>query len=530
MDAMSDSEFALLEMNHITKKFPGVVALNDVSFHVKKGQIHGLIGENGAGKSTLMKILGGTYPTGTYEGEIRLQGSPLDLRSPHTALEQGIAVVPQEINVVNELNVAENVVVGRWAPGNRQLINMRAIIRKVAEFLEANNFSLNPRQTVTRLTAAQKQEVMIARALYTNPSVLILDEPTSSLSLTEIDNLFRILQDLRAKGVTCVFITHKLAEIFQLTDRTTLLRDGEVAGEFAREDYNEGSIITAMVGRTIDQLYPTRDSEYSPDEVLRVEDLTIPHAIIANRNMVEGVSFSLRRGEILGIAGLVGSGRSEVLNAIYGRLKHSGRLFVEGHEVKAHGAADAKQAGIALVTEDRKKDGLLPELPVRPNLTVSNLRLLTRLFVFLNGRLEKQVATEYTQKLNIRTPSIETMVTTLSGGNQQKLVLGRVLLGQPKILLLDEPTRGVDIGAKNEIYKIMLDLAGQGISIVMVSSELPELLAMCDRFVVLADGRIVDEFEKAAASEHRVMLAATGGNGRGLAKQPEPRALAQEMR
>lgn len=507
-------EIALLEMNHITKKFPGVVALNDVSFRVKKGEIHGLIGENGAGKSTLMKILGGSYPTGTYEGEIRLDGQPLDLRSPHTALGQGIAVVPQEINVVNELNVAENVVVGRWAPGKRQVINMRAIIRRVADFLSVNNLSLDPRQTVIRLTAAQKQEVMIARALYTNPSVLILDEPTSSLSLNEIENLFRILRDLRAKGVTCVFITHKLAEIFQLTDRTTVLRDGEVAGEFAQEEYDEGRIITAMVGRTIDQLYPARDSEYSHDEVLRVEDLTIPHAIIANRNMVDGVSLSLRRGEILGIAGLVGSGRSEVLNAIYGRLKHSGRILVEGKEVTIRRTTDAKQAGIALVTEDRKKDGLLPELPVRPNLTVNNLRLLTHMFVLLNGRREKQVATEYTHKLNIRTPSIETLVTSLSGGNQQKLVLGRVLLGQPKILLLDEPTKGVDIGAKNEIYKIMLELAGQGISIIMVSSELPELLAMCDRFLVLADGKIVDEFEKAEASEHRVMLAATGSNGR----------------
>ncbi len=504
-------ETALLEMTGITKKFPGVVALNNVSFQVRKGEIHGLIGENGAGKSTLMKILAGTYPTGTYDGEIRLNGSVLELRSPHTAREQGIAVVPQEISVLNELNVAENIVVGRWAKNGGPFISMRGIFRTVKDFIEENNFALDPRQQVTRLTATQKQEVMILRALYTRPSVLILDEPTSSMALHEIDNLFRILQELRSKGTTCVFISHKLPEIYQLTDRTTVLRDGEVAGEFARAEYDPGKIITAMVGRTIDQLYPARDSGYGTDEVLRVENLTIAHPTIANRNMIEGVSFSLRRGEILGISGLVGAGRSEVVNAIYGRLRSSGRILVEGQEVKIRSTVDAKRAGIALVTEDRKVDGLLPELPVRPNLTVNNLRLISR-SILLNRRKENQVAAEYTQKLNIQTPSIESMMTTLSGGNQQKVVLGRVLLGQPRILLLDEPTRGVDVGAKNEIYKIMLDLVREGISIIMVSSELPELLAMCDRFVVLADGRIVDEFDKANASEHRVMLAATGAS------------------
>jgi ABC-type sugar transport system ATPase subunit len=336
------------------------------------------------------------------------------------------------------------------------------------------------------------------------------------MSLQEIENLFRILRDLREQGVTCIFITHKLSEIYELTDRTTVLRDGEVAGEFTREEYNDNDIITAMVGRTIDQLYPTRDSEFSQEEVFRVEDLTIAHPIIANRNMVEGVSFNLRRGEILGISGLVGAGRSEVVNAINGRLKFSGRVFVEGQEVKIRNTGDAKRAGIALVTEDRKVDGLLPDLTIRPNLTVNNLRLISNA-VFLRRRKERRVATEYLEKLNIQAPSIETLVTNLSGGNQQKVVLGRVLLGEPKILLLDEPTKGVDVGAKNEIYKIMLDLVAEGISIIMISSELPELLAMCDRFVVLAGGRIADEFDKAEASEHRVMLAATSARGVGVA-------------
>jgi ABC-type sugar transport system ATPase subunit len=499
----------LLEMNRITKRFPGVVALDGVAFHVQQGEIHGLIGENGAGKSTLMKILSGTYPTGTYEGEIKLQGKPLDLRSPHDALNQGIGVVPQEISVIPELTVAENIVVGRWTGGRNQFVNMRGIVRRVTEFLAAENIHLNAGQMVSKLTAAQKQEVMIARALYTNPSVLILDEPTSSLSLNEIDNLFRILRDLRARGATCIFITHKLREIYEMTDRTTVLRDGQIAAEFDRRDYSDRAIIQAMVGRTIDQMYPTRESKSEPDEVLRVENLTIAHPTIANRNMIENVSFTLRRGEILGISGLVGAGRSEVLNAIYGRLKASGRILVEGKAIKMGSTTDGKRAGIALVTEDRKIDGLLPELGVRQNITVNNLRLIARGFM-LNPGKERQVATQSVRNLNIQTPSIEALITNLSGGNQQKVIIGRVLLGTPKILLLDEPTKGVDVGAKNEIYKIMIDLVREGISIIMVSSELPELLAMCDRFVVLAGGRIADEFGKDQASEHRVMLAATG--------------------
>lgn len=500
----------LLEMNHITKRFPGVLALNDVTFKVHEGDIHGLVGENGAGKSTLMKILSGTYPTGSYEGGIVLNGKTLELHSPNTARNQGIGVVPQEISVIPELSVAENIVVGRWS-GSGQWVNMGAINKKVEAFLNSHEVNLDPRQLVSKLTAAQKQEVMIARALYTNPSVLILDEPTSSLSLTEINKLFKTLRDLRDKGVTCVFITHKLQEIFELTDRVTVMRDGIVAGEFSREAYSETAIITAMVGRKIEQMYPTRTKPFSPEEVFRVENLTIAHPTIANRNQIEGVSFSLRKGEILGLAGLVGSGRSEVLNAIYGRLKSSHQIFVEGKEITIRNTTDAKQAGIALVTEDRKVDGLLPDMTIRPNLTINNLPLITRLFL-LNVGKEKVVAKEYTDKLNIKTPSIESMVINLSGGNQQKVVIGRVLLGNPKILLLDEPTKGVDVGAKNEIYKIMLDLATAGISIIMVSSELPELLAMCDRFVVLAGGRIRDEFDKAEASEHRVMLAATEAN------------------
>jgi len=499
----------LFEMNRVTKRFPGVVALKEVTFKVKAGTIHGLVGENGAGKSTLMKILAGTYPHGTYEGEIFLNEKPLQLNSPSDALDKGIGIVTQEINVIEQMTVAENIVVGKWTEGRGKLVNMGNIRKRVRKFLEEFNIALDPASLVFRLTAAQKQLVMIARALYRSPSVLILDEPTSSLALHEIDHLFQNLENLREKGVTSVFITHKLSEIFKITDYTTVLRDGEVTGEFKRERYNESDVISAMVGRKIENLYPTRYSKIGVEEVLRVEHLTVPHPTIANRNVVEDVNFSLKKGEILGLAGLVGAGRSEVVNAIIGRMQQaSSDVYVNGKQVHIHSPADAKQAGIALITEDRKRDGLLPNMEIRPNITINSLALFTK-NALLNSSKEKKIAREYVSKFAIKTPSIEQMVTNLSGGNQQKVILAKVLMANPHILLMDEPTKGVDIGAKNEIYKLMLELVNQGISIVMISSELPELLAMCDRFVVLAEGRVADEFPREEASEYRVMLAAT---------------------
>ncbi len=498
----------LLEMADITKRFPGIVALNDVSFAVQAGTIHGLVGENGAGKSTLMKILSGTYPAGTYEGAIRLHGKTLHLHTAADALEQGIGIVPQETSVIDQLTVAENVVVGKWLQPGGLLVSQSAIRHTVRNFLEEYDITLDPAISVSRLTTAQKQLVMIARALYRKPSVLILDEPTSSLAIDEIERLFASLNVLRQKGVTTVFITHKLTEIFELTDRTTVLRDGEVAGEFDRSEYDQALIIAAMVGRRIENLYPTRHSPIGADEVLRVAHLTVPHPTIANRNIVEDVSFSLRRGEILGLAGLVGSGRSETVNAIIGRTAYSGTISVFGQSVSIRSPADAKRAGIALVTEDRKRDGFLPNLEIRPNTTLHSLPQVTRRGL-MDVSAERRLATEAVARFNIKAQSIEQMVVSLSGGNQQKVILAKVLMDNPQILFLDEPTKGIDIGAKNEIYKLMLDLVAQGISIIMISSELPELLAMCDRFVVLAEGKVADEFLRLDADEHRVMLAAT---------------------
>ncbi|MCL5770845.1 MAG: sugar ABC transporter ATP-binding protein, partial [Actinobacteria bacterium] len=355
------NDMYLLEMYHITKRFSGVMALKNVTIKIKSGIIHGLVGENGAGKSTLMKILSGIYPYGSYEGELILNKKTLQLRSPHDALVEGIGIIPQEIMVIDQLTVAENIVTGNWNDGKGQFISMRKIKNRVRRFFEEYNISLDPNAMVFRLTVAQKQLLMIARVLYRNPSVLILDEPTSSLALNEIENLFTHLQGLRNRGVTCVFITHKLNEIFEITDQVTVLRDGKVSGEFDRKDYKESDIISAMIGRKIENLYPVRDALIGEKEVLRVENLTIPHPLIANRNIVENVSFSLRQGEILGLAGLVGSGRSEIVNAINGRMEYSNnsKIFVNGKKVYIHSPADAKEVGIGLITEDRKRDGLL---------------------------------------------------------------------------------------------------------------------------------------------------------------------------
>lgn len=497
----------ILDMSHITKRFPGVLALDDVSFHVREGEIHGLIGENGAGKSTLMKILSGVYAADSHTGDLFLDGRKLVLRSPHNARLAGIGVVPQELTVIESLTVAENIAVGRYNRGG-PLVNLTGLRKAVGAFLAGYGIVLDAGQLVHRLTAAQKQLVMIARALYANPRVLILDEPTSSLSQNEIKNLFDILRDLRGRGVTCVFITHKLPEIEELADAVTVLRDGRVTGVFQRGAFTTADLITAMVGRKIENLYPQRDSDIGDEEVLRVENLTIPHPVIAHRDLVAGVSFALRKGEILGLAGVVGAGRSEVVNALVGRLPYTGRILVHGREATMRSPRDAKRHGIALVTEDRKVDGLLTNMTVRPNITVNSLPLISRMGI-LNGRSETRYAAEYREKLNIRTPSLETMITNLSGGNQQKVILARLLLAGPRILLMDEPTKGVDIGAKNEIYQIMIELVRKGISIIMISSELPELLAMCDRFIVLAGGRIQDEFPKGEASDYRVIAAAT---------------------
>ena len=506
---ISKLSFAL-EMRGISKSFPGVRALSEVTIRVKQKSIHALIGENGAGKSTLMKILDGVYPTGAFDGEILLRDRVVHLSSPFDARKQGIGYVPQEISVIEGLTVAENIFVGRWNEGGGGIVSFKKLFARAAELLDSMKIQLDPHRQVVTLNASQRQLVMIARALATRPSVLILDEATACLTLDETQNLFRVVRHLREQGLTTIFITHKMSELFEIADHATVLRDGTVAAEFEREQFDEHEIVAAMVGRKIDNFYPARDSAIGDQEIFRVENLTVPHPHLANRNVVDGVSFSVRRGEILGIGGLVGSGRSETVNALYGRLPHSGRVFIEGREIAVRTPREAKANGLGLLTEDRKLDGLLFNFSIQENVTLHDLPQISRWRVLDRAR-ETACAQHYLERLSIRAPSVRTPVANLSGGNKQKVVLAKVLFPKPRVMFLDEPTKGVDVGAKNEIYKLMMSLAAEGIALIVISSELPELLALCDRFIVLARGRIADQFTKAEASEQRLMLAATSG-------------------
>ena len=496
------------EMLGISKVFPGVRALSDVTIRVKRGHIHALVGENGAGKSTLVKILVGVYPTGSYSGKLMIDGAAVKIASPFDARKLGIGYVPQELTVIEFLSVAENIFVGNLTETGI-LVHKDQLVARAQRLLNDCKIDLNAAALVSTLSASQRQLVMIARALSKNPSVLILDESTACLTLTEAGNLFRIVEHLRNQGVTIVLITHKLAEIFELADRATVLRDGEVVAEFDRGEFTQDTLVTAMVGRKMEAIYPVRETSVGEKELLKVENLSVLHPHLAGKYSVKNLSFCVREGEILGLAGLVGSGRSEVVNALFGRMPSSGSISIAGRSTRVRSPADAIRYGMGLVTEERKKDGLLFNFNIAKNITLSSLDSISRYGV-LNAELENRRAVDFARQLSIRAPSVAVAVGKLSGGNQQKVVLGKVLMANPRVLFLDEPTKGIDVGAKFEIYKLIFELAQSGMALILISSELPELMAMSDRFIVLNRGELADEFSKADASEERLMLAATG--------------------
>jgi ABC-type sugar transport system ATPase subunit len=504
----SKSDYAL-EMQRISKEFVGVKALTEVTLQVRRNEIHCLIGENGAGKSTLMKILAGLYPTSTYSGEISLHGRRLSFHSPHDAKVKGIGFVPQEIAVIDQLCVAENVFVGHLNASRSLVLKLSRLQARAEALLRFAGIELDSRMLMSSLNSSQRQLVMIARALSNTPSILILDEPTSALTQNESRNLFRVVQHLQKQGCTVLLITHKLEEVLELSDRVTVLRDGRVVSEFERGQFSQNDIISAMVGRKMENLFPRRSSELGKETVLQVEGLTVAHPRIRNKNLVENISFSLQRGEILGIAGLVGAGRSVILNALFGRLPRSGRVLVDGRTVRASTPQLAKSVGMGLITEDRKRDGLLFNFSIQENITLSNLAAISRWWVIKPGR-ERAVVKGFMEKLAIRAPAATTMVGSLSGGNQQKVLLAKALMAEPKVLLLDEPTKGVDVGTRYELYKLMFELVSQGVSLVLTSSDLSELFALCDRFLVLHKGKMSDCFSKAEASASRIMQGATG--------------------
>ena len=471
-----------------------------MSLTVERGEVLAVIGENGAGKSTLMKILAGVQTADS--GEILLDGQPVALRSVHDALASGIALIHQELNLADNLDVAANIFLGR-EPRRFGLIDTARTHREAKQFLAAVGLDVKPDTLVSTLAIGQQQLVEIAKALSTNARVLIMDEPTSSLSAREAENLFKVIRDLRTRGVSIVYISHRLGEVKRLADRVTVLRDGENSGGLAREEINHAAMVKLMVGRDLSQFYP--HAPHQPGEVaLQVDRLRTP------AHPRHEVSFTVRAGEIVGLAGLVGAGRTEVLLSLFGVTPAlGGTIRVGGKEVSPASPQEAIEAGLALVPEDRKKQGVVLEMPVRENVSLASLRRDQR-NGFLNHRRETELSTEMIGAMRIKTPSDRQVVQFLSGGNQQKVVLGKWLAIQPRVLFLDEPTRGIDVGAKQEIYRLMEELARKGVAILFVSSEMEEILGMSDRVLVMHEGRLTGELQRNELSEEAVMQLATG--------------------
>jgi ribose transport system ATP-binding protein/D-xylose transport system ATP-binding protein len=504
MRSMTETSAApLIVARGITKSFSGVPALQGVDFSVRAGEIHALLGQNGAGKSTLVKILNGVHPAGSYTGTITLGGEPAEFRSPHEARAAGVAYVPQEIEVLEQLSVAENVFAGRTNLGRGVLVHQRRLEARTRELFDQLGLNIDPTALVAALTSAQRHLVMIARALALKPRVLMLDEPTASLSGTEVESLFAMLRRLAGQGVTMFYITHRLPEVLAVCDRVTVLRDGRVAAEIGRAEFDEERFIFAMSGQRLNRLYPQHQPPGDGDPALEVRDLAVAGRPGVH-HAVSGVSFSIRAGEIVGLAGLLGSGRTEILHAIYGRAPYAGEIWVAGSRVAIRSPADARRAGIALLTEDRKRDGLLFNLGAGANITIGNLGALSH-HGLVSGERERRAIVEGMRALNVKASSPQAVVTHLSGGNQQKLLFARVLMRAPKVLLLDEPTKGVDAGTRHEIYRLVVDLAEKGVALLVVASELEEVIGLCDRCLVVADGRIVGQYAKAEISEDKVL-------------------------
>jgi ribose transport system ATP-binding protein len=491
----------LVEMTGITKDFPGVHALADASFELHPGEVHALVGENGAGKSTLMKILAGVYQPDA--GEIRFKGEPVQIANPRTALDLGISMIHQELNLAPHLTVAQNILLGREPRGRpRFLLDDRRLNRQTQELIERLHLKLDPRARVGDLKIAQQQMVEIAKALSLNAAVLVMDEPTAALTDTEIDELFRIIRDLRANGVGVVHISHRLEELKQISERVTVMRDGRYVATLETADAEIPSVINMMVGRAIYEAAP-EIPERSDEVVLDVRGLT-------RGRMVRDVSFVLHKGEILGVAGLVGAGRTEVVRAIFGADRpESGEIHVHGRRVDIRSPADAVKLGIAYLSEDRKRYGLALGMTVETNIVLASLNRFMSSFGRIDTGRTRTVAEQRVKDLGIKTPSVRQRTRNLSGGTQQKVVIAKWLTADTDILIFDEPTRGIDVGAKSEIYHLLNELARDGKSIIMISSELPEILRMSHRVIVMCEGRLTGELDGASATQEQIMTLAT---------------------
>jgi len=496
----------VLEIKNISKDFSGVYALKDVSMQIFPGEVTAIIGENGAGKSTLMKIVSGVHTE--FEGNVYLNNERINFKNPKHAAENGVVIIHQELNLIPHLSVAENLFLGLEITNKTGLLDYATMHKKTSELLGKLQLEINPATPLNQLRVGQQQLVEIARALLLESKVLIMDEPTSAISDHEVELLFNIINDLKEKGVAIVYISHKLNELFEIADRFEVLRDGENAGSGKMQNTSHDELIQMMVGRDIKGIFKKEEIK-DGEEILRVENLSFINPENKKDFLVKNVSFSLKKGEILGISGLMGAGRTEVLEVIFGVFPKyvSGEIFIEGRKQNIRNVGDAISAGIALVPEDRKIQGLILNMNVAKNTSLANLSEISE-FGFISKKKEVELSNEFRKKLKTQVPSENIEVQKLSGGNQQKVVIAKWLATNPKILLLDEPTRGIDVGAKTEIYNLINNLASQGMGIIMVSSELPEVLALSDNILVLSESKLTGRFAREEATEEKIMKAA----------------------
>ena len=492
----------ILTMKNIIKRFPGVLALNNVSFSVDAGEVFSIIGSNGAGKSTLMKVLSGAYPANSYEGCIQVNGHDTRFMTPADAENAGIAMIYQEISLMLDLSIAENIFMGSIPRLKGNIIDKKKMHRQAAELLQQVGLNLDTKVMVRTLSTSQQQMLSIAKAMAKKPKILVLDEPTSTLTETEVAYLFSAIDKLKVTGVACIYISHKLDEVFALSDHVMVMRDGSVQGVVEKRDIDPNKVISMMIGQQFTAFERTKENIDASREVFALKSYCVKHPYSPKENILTDISFGVNKGEIVGLVGLVGAGRSELVTSIFGYRNKStdGNIYIDGEKVTILNPLDAKRYGLGLLTEDRKLNGFVSLMDIKENLTLPNLKKVSRCGV-LNKDSERKAAQKYKDSLAIKANSIGTNLATLSGGNQQKVVLGKWLMSQPKVLFLDEPTRGIDVGAKFEIYKLIEDLAYDGMSVVIISSEWEELMNLCDRFVVLAKGKVVEIMKRGELDE-----------------------------
>ena len=503
----------ILEVKNISKEFPGVKALDNINLRIKQNEVHAIVGENGAGKSTFIKILCGVYPFGTYNGEIYLEGEKKKFFSPKDAEEEGISVVHQELSLFEEMTVSENIFID-FNLVNKAFINWDFLNKQALKWLKTVGLEhINPTTKVKDLGVGEKQLLEIAKALIQNPKILILDEPTSSLSVKETEVLFNIIKELKNKGLTFIYISHKLEEVFKLADTISVFRDGHLIETNNKEAYERKKVINLMVGREISQMYPKRLVKPKDNVVFEAKNFNVYNKF--GRKVVDNASINLRENEILGLFGLIGAGRSELVNSIYGSYKgkYVGEVYFKGEKIKINSPIDCIKHGIALLTEERKLYGTIPTMSVKDNISLLYLNQRKNKF-FVDKYEELKEVSKLVEQLKIKTSNLEESITTLSGGNQQKVLLARNIMVLPEIIIIDEPTRGIDVGAKAEIYSLMNKLTQEGISFIMVSSELPEIIGISDRILVMHEGKITAEFDNINKniSQEEIMHYATGGN------------------